>query len=229
MKSHLKRLGAPKSWKIKRKEKMFVIRPNPGASSFKLGLPLMVVLRDILGYANTSKEAKYILLNQEILVDEKRRKDLKFIVGLMSTISIPKIKQNFRVILNKKGKLELIPLKAEESNIKLCKIINKNFIKKKIQLGLSDGRNLLIEKGDMKVGDSLVIELPHQGIKKHLKFEKGALTYSTSGKHVGEIATIQEIDRNVILCKTKAGEKFETRKENVVIIGKDKSEITIEK
>lgn len=229
MKSHLKRHKAPKSWQIKRKEKTFIIRPKPGAYPFKLGVPLTVVLRDMLGYAKTKREVRNILLNQEVKVDGVKRKELKFLVGLMSVVSIPKLKQNFRVLLNKKGKLELVEIKGEESNLKLCKIIRKTVTKKGMQLGLFDGRNILIEKDEFKVGDSVVIELPKQTIKKHLKFERGSLVYLTSGKHIGEIATIEAIKGDRVLCKSRAGEKFETKKEQIFVIGKDEPVIKVEK
>ncbi len=230
MKSHIKRLEAPKTWQIKRKEGKFITRPKPGGYSLKLGLPLLVVLREILGYAKTKREVKIILSNQEIKVDGKRRKDVRFIVGLMSVVSIPKLKQNFRVILNKKGRLELIETTEEDAKLKVCKIVGKSTVKKKkVQLSLFDGRIILIEKDDFKVGDSVVIELPEQRIKKHMKFEKGSLVYLTVGKHTGEIATAEDIDGKKVFCKSKTGEKFETTKEHVLIIGKDKPEIAIEK
>lgn len=229
MKSHIKRLKAPKSWQIKRKGVKFIMRPDPGAYPLKLGLPLIVILRDTLCYAKTKREIKNILLHQEVYVDGVRRKRLKFLVGLMSVISIPKLKENFRVVLNKKGKLELIPVGAEEATTKLCKISRKNLVKKKTQLGLFDGRSILTEKGDFKVGDSVIIKLPEQNIKKHLKFEKGSLVYFISGKHIGEMATIEKIEGKNVFCKTKTGEKFETKKDYVLVIGKDKPEIVVEK
>ena len=104
-KKHLKRLNAPKSWKIKRKGIKFITRPNPGAHSFSLGMPINIVLREIFEYAKTTKEVKNILNNKEVLINGVRRKDHRFIVGFMDIIAIPGIKAYFRVLLDKKGKL----------------------------------------------------------------------------------------------------------------------------
>jgi len=57
---HLSRLAMPKAWKIKRKGIKWVTRPLPGPHSFKLGLPLNVLLRDILKLSKTTKETKSI-------------------------------------------------------------------------------------------------------------------------------------------------------------------------
>ena len=54
-KNHLKRIAAPKAWAVKRKEGAFLIRPNPGAHSLRSGLPITVVLRDLLGIAKSVK------------------------------------------------------------------------------------------------------------------------------------------------------------------------------
>ena len=69
-KDHLKRLASPKSWPIKKKGIKWVKRPFPGPHSFKLGLPITIVLREMLCYAKTLKEVRSILNNKEILVDK---------------------------------------------------------------------------------------------------------------------------------------------------------------
>lgn len=228
MKSHMKRLRAPKSWRIEKKGIKFVIRPNPGPHSFSLGLPLLVVLRDVLHYAKNSAEAKKILFSQEILIDGIRRKEPKFIVGFMDVVSIPKLKQHFRVLLDKKGKFSFVQIKEDEINIKPCKIIKKSMVRKKLQLNLFDGKNVLVEKGDFKIGDTVVLELPGQAIKTHLKLEKGATIYLTAGNHTGESGVVEEIKKENIFYKRRTGEKFETKKDYAFVIGKDKPVIALE-
>ena len=60
VKKHLKRLNAPKNWKIRKKEYSFIVNPNPVPHSKKSSIPLGVLIRDILGYAKNSKEVKII-------------------------------------------------------------------------------------------------------------------------------------------------------------------------
>jgi len=229
MRSHLKRLKAPKTWKIARKVGKYITRAKPSGYKSELCMPLVVILRDIIKCAKTAKEVKNILQHQEVNVDNTRTKDYRLGVGLMSVISMPKIKKSYRMILNKKGSLELIDIKEEESKLKICKITSKKARKKGFQIGLFDGRTLIVEKNDLKVGDSLLIEVPSQSIKKHLKFEADALAYLIVGKHKGSSAIIESIEGTKVLCKTQAGDKFETTRKHAIIIGKGKSEITVEK
>jgi len=225
-KRHLKSLAAPRSWNIKRKKSKFITRPYPGMYRFSEGLPISLVLKDSLKLCKTNKEVKYVLNKQEIKIDGVRRKDPKFLVGLFDIINIPKLKQSFRVLINKRGKIELKQLK-DETLLKPCKVTGKALVKKRMQLNLYDGRNILIDKDSFKVGDTLIIELPGQVIKEHLKFEEGALAYLTKGKNVGEFGKIERIKGGSIVFKKLTGEKFETKRDYAFIIGKDKPAIEL--
>ncbi|MBA3064807.1 30S ribosomal protein S4e [Candidatus Woesearchaeota archaeon] len=227
-KKHLKRLVAPKSWKIKRKGITFVTRPNPGMHSKKNSISINVVLRDMLNYAKTTRDVKVILSKGDILVDGKQIKDHRFSVGVMDLIEIPKIKESFRVLLNKKGNISLVKLKPDEAKIKLCKVVGKSVIKKgKIQLNLNDGKNMIIDKNNYNTGDTLVIEVPEQKIKEHLKFEKGVCVYLSGGKHKGESGIIDEVKDRLIKVKPESGESFETSKKFAFVIGKENPIITL--
>lgn len=227
VKNHLKRLNAPKTWKIKRKGIKFVTKPNPNRS-MKEGLPLNIIIRDILGYAKTTEEVKRILSENNVLIDGVRRKDHRFCVGFMDTIKFIETKKSFRVIINKKGKIDLIKIEENDANIKLSRLINKNKIKGKTQLNLFDGKNILVEKDNYKTGDTLVLSIPKQEIKTCLKLERGSLIYLTGGSHIGEICTVEDILGNKIRYKIKKGDIFETLKEYAFVIGKDKPIIKVE-
>jgi len=223
---HLRRLNAPKSWPIKRKSNKYLKRPNPGAHPIKLGIPMTILLRDILEVAKSNKEVKKILYNKEILVDQRRVKDPKFIVGLFDTITL--LKDNYRVMIGKNKKLSVIEIKGEESKLKLSKVTGKTKIKGKTQLNLFDSRNILIDKDDYKTADSVLIDLPKQTIKEHIKFDKGVSVVLTGGKHMGDQGTIEDISSNKIIYKNKEGEKIETLKKYAFVVGKQKPLIKIE-
>jgi len=225
---HLSRLAMPKSWKIKKKGIKYVTRPLPGPHSIKSGMPLNLIFINMLSYAKTNKEVKRILNNQEILVDGIRRKEPRFIAGLMDVLSIPKTKESFRIVLDKKGYLSLKKIDEKEAKIKVCKIIGKNAVKKKVQLNLYDGKNILVDKGDYKVGDSIVIEIPSKKIVDHLKFEKGNSIFLTAGKRVGAIAKLQEIQESKIVFKNSSGKENITLKKYAFVVGKEKPVIDIE-
>jgi len=225
-KKHLTRLAMPKSWQIKRKGIKWIARPLPGSHPMKFGLPLVVIFRDLLNYAKTTKEVKNILNNQEILIDGIRRKESRFMVGLMDVISIPKTKTFIRILLSKKGKITFIHIPKEESNIKPCKIIGKTSIKGKIQLNLFDGKNVILDKDNYKLNDTVLVEMPSQKIKETFKFEKGSSVYLIGGKHVGEIGTIQDIKGHIIVYK-RDNSTFETLKGYAFVVGKEKPVIKI--
>lgn len=226
-KQHMKRIAAPNCWHIKKKENKFVIRPLPGAHPFKFSMPLLIIIRDILGYAKTKKEARYILNNKKVIVDGKVRKNCKFLVGIMDVIQIPETKEQFRVLINRKGKLILKPISKDESEIKLSKIINKKKLgKDKVQLNLSDGRNIIVKDDKYKIEDTLFLSLPDQNIKEHIKFEKNKLVYFIDGKHTGKTGKVEEIKGINIIFKSK-NKKFETLKKYGLIIGDKKPLISI--
>ena len=68
MKNHLKRISAPKTWKINRQENTFVIRPTASGHQLGSGLPLGVILRDFLKLVNTTSEVKKLLASDELEV-----------------------------------------------------------------------------------------------------------------------------------------------------------------
>jgi ribosomal protein S4E len=89
----LKRKPAPRFWPIHRKEFTWVVKPSPGPHSLQNCLPLAIVLRDILGFAQTRKEAKSIVSQGKVYVDGNWNVaistwTLDYVVGSMITILI---------------------------------------------------------------------------------------------------------------------------------------------
>ena len=228
-KNHLKRIAMPTTWNAKEKKKLvWVARPNPGAHSLREGMPLILVLRDLLKYSNTARETKHILNNKQILIDGIKRKDHRFNVGFMDVVSIPELKEEYRIILDKNGRLNLSKIDEKESKIKICKIKGKGLSKGKMELRLSDGRTMLLDKKDnFKTGDSIVIGIPEQKIISHLPIEKGSFIIMIDGKKIGSTGIIEGIKGNFVSIKSKEG-IFETLKKNCFVLGKQKSELKIE-
>jgi len=226
MSRHRKRLAAPGTWNIKRKNSMFITEPFPGNRS-SLGLALSVLLKDIMDFANTNREIKVIINSSNIRIDGKVRKDPKFPVGIFDTVELAGLNQYFRVTLNSKGKISLVKINKEEIDVKPCKITGKTETKGKTQLNLFDGRNILVGKGEYKVGDTLLLSLPNQAINKHLRLDKKSMIFLIGGKHIGEMGAVEDIVKNKIIYKDKDGELIETSKQYAFVIGEDKPVITI--
>ncbi len=227
VKNHIKKLTVPRSWITDKKSNKYIIRPNAGAHPFELGVSINMLFKDMLRYCKTSKEVKSILKNKEVLVDGKRRYDHRYVVGFMDVLSIPSIKEQYIIFLNKKGKLVAQEIKKKDSEIKISKIINKKLLgKNKIQINLNDGRNIILKKDEYKVGDSLVLTLPKQEVKEHIRMDKGAFVMIIGGKYKGSTGTIEEIKENLVMLKTN-GKDVKTIKRYVFVIGDKKPIIDI--
>lgn len=227
-KDHLKRYSTPTTWKIKRKGLTFITRPNPGAHPMEFSMPMSSVLKGMLKCAKTTKETKKLLYNNEVLVDGRRVKDHTFPVGLMDVIHLVPTKQHFRIIFDKKGRLTAIEIDKKEAVLKLCRIKGTTLLKGgKIQVNLFDSRNIIVEKGGYKTGDSLLIELPSQKIMENFSLDKGAFVLLLSGKHIADTGVVESIEKGSIVYKNEKGESLTTLKKYAFVVGKGNAAIKI--
>jgi small subunit ribosomal protein S4e len=222
--THLKRIVAPKSWKVTRKTSKWIVSPRPGPHPKERGIPLLILIRDLLKIARTAKEAKRILKSGEVVVDGRVRKDHKFPCGFFDIISIPKIEKNYCILPDHKARLSLREIPSTKS--KLCKVVGKRMVKGgKIQLNLHDGRNLLSES-PIKRKDSVVISIPDGKILRHYPYQEGATAYIIGGKHAGRIGKIREIKKlrssnpNRVVLEID-GSIVETLEDYVFVVGKE--------
>jgi len=123
-KKHLKRIRAPKTWMVKKMGGTFTYRPLPGPHKLRECIPLGLLLRYRLKYANTGREANIILNDKEagVKIDNKRRKDDAFPVGVNDILTIEKTGENFRVMLDVKGRFVLKEINPDEAKWKLLRV-----------------------------------------------------------------------------------------------------------
>ena len=220
-KQHLKRIRVPKTWTIKKKEYTFAPRPNPGAHSMDTSMPLIVVMRDMMGYANTKREVVAALHQSEVLVNQVRVKNPKYAIGVMDTLSFTKLDEHYRMMINSKGNLTLNKTTKERILLRPVKIAGKTTLAKgKTQISFTDGNTLRVDKEEYKVGDTLILEHPNK-IKDHLKVEPGSYVYFTKGKQVGRSGKIEDVSKDKIIFKMKDGKKQETSKKYAFVVGKE--------
>ena len=188
--NHLKRLAMPRSWPLPRKTSVWVTRPTPGAHSLEHCMPITLVLRDVLNVAKTAREVRFILHNELAKIDGRVVKDTRRGVGLMDVLTLGE--QNYRCVLDHKGRLQYRLIGADEASWKVCRIEGKTTIKGgKTQLNLHDGRNIIVEDpSEYSTGDSLKINLPDQKILEHIRFGEGTRCYLIGGAHVGSTADV---------------------------------------
>ena len=193
------------------------------------GMPLGVFMREAFGLAKTRKEVRQILHHKNVLVDGKRRKEQNFLVGLFDVVEFSDINAYHRITINSKGKIDTIAIEKSEAGLKPCRIIGKSLVKGKVQLNLSDGRNILADKDSYKTGDTLIIEIPKQAIKKHLKLEKKSVVFLTGGKYLGHVGTVEGISGERLMFKTEDGQIAETKKDYAFVIGEGKPALSVAK
>jgi small subunit ribosomal protein S4e len=191
--SHYARLRAKKELGvIYRKKFKWLASPGPGPHKKEESISALVLLRDVLKKAKTSKEAKKILVSGGLFVDGKKVKDPKRPIGLMDIIYDPNENKYYRVSLAKK-KLYLKEISKEEASKKYLKVIGKHMIKgKKIVLTFHDGRNY-IGDNHIRNGDTCILSVPDFKLLSHIKLDIGARCLIVEGNHKGEIAKLEQI------------------------------------
>lgn len=239
----LKRKPAPRFWPIHRKESVWVVKPSPGPHATEKSMPITVILRDMLGFAKTRKEAKKIVADGKVYVDGKIRRADDFPVGPMDVISIPEVNQHFRVLPAERG-LILQSISKEEAAFKLCRIENKTTLKGgHVQLNLHDGSNIQIKVADPRnpqedvyeTFDTLKISLPDRQILEHVKMKEGCYTIITGGKNVGKHGKIAEIEKienkkrknALVTIEAENGTKYQTTLNFAFALGENKPIITL--
>jgi small subunit ribosomal protein S4e len=219
----MKRLAMPRSWPLPRKTSIWVTKAAPGAHTLELCMPVVVVIRDILGYAKSTREVRHILYNNLVSIDGRICKDSRRGVGFMDVLTLGE--ENYRCIVDQKGILRYRQISKKEAETKVCRINGKTTVKGgKTQLHLHDGRNILTDDaGEYNTGDSLVLALPSQEIKEHIRFSDGIKCYLTGGAHVGEFAEVSEyiVKRSSMPNEVQFAD-FGTVMSNVFAIGKQK-------
>ena len=232
--ARMKRKPAPRFWPIHRKEMPWIVKPSPGAHSQDNCLSLTLVLRDILGIAQTRKEGKLILAQSKVLVDGKVVQKDDFPVGLMDIISMPDADKYYRVLPSGKG-LVLSLISKEEANFKLLRVENKNTTKKGVQISLHDGSNLFVKVADPKHPDEvtystfdiLKMKFPEKQVVQTLKTKEGNIAIITGGKNIGKQGKIIEIEKTeakkrrqaLVVIEDTSGVRYQTILDFIFSIG----------
>ncbi|MCE4622129.1 MAG: 30S ribosomal protein S4e [Desulfurococcales archaeon] len=238
----LKALAAPRFWPILRKEYKWTVKPRPGPHPAEFSLPLLLIVRNVLGYAKTGREARKLIAEGHFKIDGRVRKDYKYPVGLFDVIEIVDTGEAYRFIPYPVKFFKLHPIPKEEASLKPVRINNKTTVSGgHIQLNLHDGRNILIRVKDprnpvedvYKTMDTLLITLPDQEIKDHIKFEMDTLAIITAGRNVGRVGRLVGLQRgwgrtrSIVTIEDQNGNRFQTSLEYVFIIGRDKPVISL--
>ncbi len=200
--SYLRRQKIPKNWPLPRKGTAYVVKPS---FSTNKGIPILIILRDLLKIAQNRREVKRALNEKNILLNEKVVRDEKHPVMLYDIITIVPEKKNYKLDLKENGKFKIEEISEKDSQNKITKIIGKKTLKgKKVQLNLIDGRNFL---SDIKcsINDSALINLKENKIEKCLPLKEKAKIIIFAGKHSGKEGIIEklDLDKKMAIIKSK--------------------------
>ena len=225
MTNHQKRLSVPKSWPVERKEETFTVKASAGPHG-ESGVPLLIILRDVLEYVDNRKEARYALNQDNVVINGKAVSDEERPVGMFDIVAFDEREEYYRVFPDEGGRLALTSIPEDAAQSKLGKIEEKrNVPGGDLQLTLHDGHTLLVDEDTAyDAGDSIVIANEDDEVVAHFEYEEGALVTAVAGGHAGEIGTIDEIQvtpgsaQNNVLVTQDDGEGFETIEEYVVVI-----------
>ncbi len=213
MSSHQKRLPAPKHYPIDRKGVTYTPKIK-GSRSSEDAIPATLLLREVLEYADTMKEAKEIVNDGNLLRNGEPVRDAREGIGVLDVIEIPETEEAYRVI-RKGDQLRFVPV--NDADRVLVKITGKASENGEYVYRLHSGENYRSEKG-YSVGNSLVLQ---GGDATEIELEEGAEVLVISGGHAGEIADVKEIHEmgmNPDTAVLENGEEFETRLENLVAV-----------
>jgi small subunit ribosomal protein S4e len=223
MTKHQKRLSVPKSWPVERKTETFTVKADAGPHG-EDGVPLVVLLRDVLGYVDSRKEARYALSEDAILVNGDAINDEQRPIGMFDILAFPDREEYYRVFPDEGGRLALTEIDAEAAESRLGKIEGKQQVPGgDTQLTLHDGTNVLVDEDEYSTNDSIVVDNDDKSIVAHFPYEEGALVTAVRGNHGGKIGEIDAIDvtpgsgSNSVGVSTDDG-GFETVEEYVVVI-----------
>jgi small subunit ribosomal protein S4e len=86
MSNHQKRLSAPNSWPIERKGETFTVKSGAGPHGQE-GVPLIILLRDVLGYVDSKKEARYALNEGSVQINGQQIRDEARPIGMFDILA----------------------------------------------------------------------------------------------------------------------------------------------
>lgn len=234
---HLKRLAAPDFWPLLRKEATWTVKPAPGPHPVSRALPLLVIVRDVIGYAETHREARKVIAEGHFKVDGRIRRDYKYPVGLMDVLEIVDTGEFFRVVPVPVKVMAVVPISREEASFKLCRVENKTTLKGgKMQLNLHDGKNIEMNPEEArKVATMSVVKvsIPDYRLLEYIPMEGGVLATIIGGMNVGRVGKVVGVSggmrhyRKLVLLEDVSGGSFYTSLDKVFVIGRERSEITL--
>eukprot|EP00915_Cephaloidophora_sp_WS-2016_P002877 GHVH01003910.1.p1 GENE.GHVH01003910.1~~GHVH01003910.1.p1 ORF type:complete len:268 (+),score=51.25 GHVH01003910.1:69-872(+) len=230
-KKHLKRINTPASWYLNKLTGLYAPRPMPGTHKIRQCIPMMLLIRDQLKFALTASECKTILGQKAVTVDGKVRTERRFPLGSMDVVKVAN--QNYRMMLDIKGRMRAHKIDDSEAKFKLLRVREVRAGQKGIPSACChDGRNVPFVAPEVKANDTLIFDIESKTVKGFEKFKLGAAALVDAGHSRGRVGEIVHIKKHpgastVITLKDAANQVFVTPQENCIVIGPSLEELMI--
>ena len=190
---HLKRQEIGKSWAIPRKGTKYLVVAR---HEKKNGIPILIVLRDMMDLGKNRKEIKKMLSEGMISVNGKIVREDRFALLPFDALSVNK--KTYELGFSDRGKFQVNEAGKEE---RILKVLGKKILKNKvIQLNLLYGKNILSDE-KVKVGDSVLIK--GKKIAKVIPLETGREAAVFAGKHRGRKGEIEKVHEGIVTLSSK--------------------------
>lgn len=210
--THNKRLPAPKHYPIARKGVKYVSTIE-GSRGREDAIPAVLVLRDVLGYAESESDAKKIVQDRALLRNGEPITDIRQGIGVFDVVELPEAEEAYRVLRSGRD-LSFVPVTDGDKVV--AKIVGKDADGDEYVYRLHNGENYRSEK-EYDTGNTLVFN----SSVKEIALEEGAQVVVIRGRHAGEVAELKEIhDRgmNPDTGLVESENEFETQLENLVAV-----------
>ncbi len=218
---HIKRLAAPRYLHVGKKVSAYVTKPNAGRHTLESSIALATVLKEKLGLAKNTKEAKRIVKSGNVEINGKAVKDERFPLGFGDVIHFKPGNESYEVSAGRKGTVSIKKHEGKKGE-QVFKVTGKYIAKGKTEMiRLYNGSVMPSAKG-VSVNDSVIVK--GGKVESVIKLEKGARCFVIKGVHASESGTISGIKPGTALRSATVeidGEKgkTETSLENVMVIG----------
>ena len=229
-KKHLKRLAVPSHWMLDKLGGTWAPRPSTGPHKLRECLPLILILRNRLKYALTKREVQLIMMQKHVKVDGKVRTDSNYPAGFMDVVQMEQSDDHFRLLFDIKGRYVLQRLKnADEREYKLCKVMKQALGKGNVPyVATHDARTIRYPHPEIKVGDTVKVNIKTGKIVDYVKQEVGNLIMVTKGRNQGRVGILVHVEKHpgsfdIVQVRDRVGNVFATRRDNIFIIGKGDS------
>ncbi len=183
----------PTSWPTHRKTHTFVTKPHPGSMQMKYVVPVVVLLRDVMGVVYTTKEAKYVVQNKFITINGTPAKTVKSPIGMFDVVEISKMNKKFIFVFNTLGRIKLIDV---SDNLLYAKVTKKTLVKGgSTQINTMNGYNVIVnskEAAKITTNATIVVDILSKKIKSTLPLDVKSQVYVMDGKYRGQYGVVKE-------------------------------------